>query len=47
MAQLPNIVIRNSGVYKFSKTDKEMKMTSAVYEEKFVPQDFLDARSRR
>jgi len=41
------IVIKDSGVYKFSRSDQEMVRTSAVGAYDFRPSDFLDARNRR
>ena len=41
------IVIKDSGVYKFSRTDTEMVRTSAAGSYDFNPTDFNDARNRR
>ena len=44
---LSRIVIKDSGVYKFSRSDSQMIRTSAAGAIDFRPDDFLDARNRR
>ena len=41
------IVIKDSGVYKFERNDRERVSTSAVGQNDFNPKDFLQARARR
>ena len=42
-----NVVISDSGVYKFSRSDQEMIKLSAANRSDFIPKDFIDARNRR
>ena len=42
-----NVVISDSGVYKFSRPDQEMIKLSAANRYDFNPKDFIDARNRR
>ena len=39
------IVIRDSGVYKFERTNQEMIETSAVDAKGFYPKEFMDRRN--
>ncbi len=41
------IVIKDSGVYKFERTDSQMIKTSAAGDKRFNPTDFLEARAKR
>ena len=42
-----NVVISDSGVYKFSRSDQDMIKISAANRYDFNPKDFIDARNKR
>lgn len=42
-----DIIIRNSGVYKFGKDEIQRRTTSAVGKSDFVPLDFMEARNKK
>ena len=42
-----DIIIRNSGVYKFGKDDIQRRTTSAAGKSDFVPLDFMESRKKK
>jgi hypothetical protein len=42
-----DIIIRNSGVYKFGMDDIQRKTTSAANQSDFVPLDFMESRNKK
>lgn len=43
----PKIFIKNSGVYKFSESDEQMKRKSSAGEVDFKPTDFIESRKNK